>query len=197
MSGITNGDIKIYSGQTNLSYDISDKFGITTGLKSVFVHISSDALYKNLIAGDWREDSDLSSSFAYHENIYAGYLQLNAKWSARFSTEIGLRLESTYTKSNYNSAVQDSVFNQSYVHLFPTLMVQYQNHNLSMAYSRRIVRPNYRNMNPFVEVRDQFLYEQGNTELRPELIDNIEISWLLKNDIHSMYSTLTGVILSR
>ena len=35
-------------------------------------------------------------------------------------------------------------------------------------------------MNPFVEVRDQFLYEQGNTELRPELIDNIEISWLLK-----------------
>lgn len=62
-------------------------------------------------------------------------------------------------------------------------MVQYQlseNHNLSMAYSRRIVRPNYRNMNPFVEVRDQFLYEQGNTELRPELIDNIEISWLLK-----------------
>ena len=49
-----------------------------------------------------------------------------------------------------------------------------------MAYSRRIVRPNYRNMNPFVEVRDQFLYEQGNTELRPELIDNIEISWLLK-----------------
>ena len=183
LSGITNGDIKIYSGQTNLSYDISDKFGITTGLKSVFVHISSDALYKNLIAGDWREDSDLSSSFAYHENIYAGYLQLNAKWSARFSTEIGLRLESTYTKSNYNSAVQDSVFNQSYVHLFPTLMVQYQlseNHNLSMAYSRRIVRPNYRNMNPFVEVRDQFLYEQGNTELRPELIDNIEISWLLK-----------------
>ena len=69
LSGITNGDIKIYSGQTNLSYDISDKFGITTGLKSVFVHISSDALYKNLIAGDWREDSDLSSSFAYHENI--------------------------------------------------------------------------------------------------------------------------------
>lgn len=183
LSGMTNGDIKIYSGQTNLSYDISDKFGISTGLKSVFVHISNDALYKNLIAGDWRKDNDLSSSFAYNENIYAGYFQLNAKWSARFSTKIGLRLESTSTKSNYSSAVQDSIFNKSYLHLFPTLMAQYQlseNHNLSMAYSRRIVRPNYRDMNPFVEVRDRFLYEQGNTELRPELIDNIEISWLFK-----------------
>ena len=62
-------------------------------------------------------------------------------------------------------------------------MAQYQlseNHSLSMAYNRRIVRPNYRNMNPFVEVRDQFLYEQGNTGLKPELIDNIEISWLFK-----------------
>ena len=49
-----------------------------------------------------------------------------------------------------------------------------------MVYNRRIVRPNYRNMNPFVEVRDQFLYEQGNTGLKPELIDNIEISWLFK-----------------
>ena len=183
LSGKTNGDIKIYSGQTNLSYDISEKFRITTGLKSVFVRISSNALYKNLITRNWKEDSDLSNSFIYHENIYAGYLQLNAKWSSRFSTEIGLRLESTYTKNKYGSTIQDLVFNKSYTHLFPTLMAQYQlseNHSLSMIYTRRIVRPNYKNMNPFVEVRDQFLYEQGNTELKPELIDNVEISWLLK-----------------
>lgn len=62
-------------------------------------------------------------------------------------------------------------------------MVQYQLseiHGFSMAYGRRIVRPNYRNMNPFIEVKDQFLYEQGNTGLKPELIDNLEISWLFK-----------------
>ena len=165
MSGKTNGDIKIYSGQTNLSYDMSEKFGIKAGLKTVFVNIGSDALYKNLIDDNWQEDNNLSSNFAYNENINAGYFQFNAKWSPHFSTEIGLRLENTYTKSDYSSTTQDTTFSKRYTDLFPSLMAQYQlseNHSLSMAYNRRIVRPNYRNMNPFVEVRDQFLYEHRN-----------------------------------
>lgn len=183
LSGKTNGGIKIYSGQTNLNLGISEKFTISAGLKSVFVNIGSDALYKNLVGGNWKENSNLSSNFNYKENTNAGYFQLNTKWSSQFSTELGLRLENTYTKSNYNSTLQDTTFSKSYVHLFPTLMAQYQhseNHDFSMLYNRRIIRPNYRNMNPFVEVKDQFLYEQGNTELIPELVDNIEVSWLFK-----------------
>lgn len=183
LSGKTKSDIKIYSGQTNLNYDISDKFGIDIGLKSVFINISTNGLYENLIGGNWLINNNLSSNFDYKENINAGYFQLNAKWSSRFSTETGLRLENTYTKNRYGSANQDSTFNKNWLQLFPTFMAQYQlsdNHGLSIVYGRRIVRPNYRNMNPFVEVRDQFLYEQGNTELKPELIDNIEISWLFK-----------------
>lgn len=181
-SGKTKGDINIYSVQTNLSYALSGKFEITTGLKWVFVNIGNDALYKELVAGNWIENTTLSSRFAYDENIYAGYFQFNSKWSSHFSTEIGFRVENTYTKSYYNSANQDAVLNKKYVHIFPTLLAHYRlsdNHSLSLVYGRRIVRPNYRNMNPFVEVRDQFLYEQGNTELKPELIDNIELSWLL------------------
>ncbi|MCD7901218.1 MAG: TonB-dependent receptor [Bacteroides sp.] len=181
--GKTKSDIKIYSGQTNVSYGISERFEIGAGLKTAFVNIGNNALYKNLIAGNWQENNNLSSRFDYKENINAAYFQFNAKWSPRFSTEIGLRLENTNTKSGYSSNLQDTTLTKSYWQLFPTLMAQYQlseNHGLSLVYGRRIVRPNYRNMNPFVEVKDEFLYEQGNTELKPELIDNIEISWLLR-----------------
>lgn len=184
LSGKTSGDIKIYSGQTNFTYGISEKFGITAGIKSVFVNIRTNALYNNLMNGYWLENNNFSSNFHYKENINAGYLQLNAKWSSQLLTEIGLRLENAYTNNKYSSSMQDSMFSKTYLYLFPTFTAEYQlseNHNLSLMYARRIVRPNYRNMNPFVEVRDPFLYEQGNTDLRPELIDNIEISWLFKN----------------
>lgn len=183
LSGKTSGDIKIYSGQSNFNYGISEKFVISAGFKSVFVNIGTNALYKEMIKGDWQKDNNLSSNFHYKENINAGYLQLNSKWSSHFSTEIGLRLENAYTKSDYRLSTQDSTFRKKHLHLFPVFTAQYQlsgNHDLSIMYSRRIVRPNYRNMNPFVEIRDQFLYEQGNTALKPELIDNIEISWLFK-----------------
>ena len=179
LSGKTTSDIKIFSGQTNLNYNFSEKFGIEAGLKSVFVNIDNKALYKNLIDGYWYEDNNLSSRFGYKENINAGYFQFNSKWSSRFSTAVGLRLENTNTKSSYYSDSRDTTFNKNYLHIFPTVMAQYQlseNYDLSMMYGRRISRPNYRNMNPFVEVRDQFLYEQGNTGLQPELIDNIELA---------------------
>lgn len=183
LSGKTKGDIKIYNGQTNLSYSISEKFGITAGLKSAFVNIGTGARYKNLIEGNWLEDINHGSNFDYRENINAGYFQLKTEWSSEFLTQTGFRLENTYTKSHYSSAIRDTAFSKRYTHLFPNLMVQYQlseNHDLSLGYSRRIIRPDYRSMNPFVEVKDPFLYEQGNTELKPEIIDNMEISWLFK-----------------
>lgn len=199
LSGKATNEIDIYSGQTNVSYGISDRFGLTAGLKSVFVNIESDALYKNKVGSKWQEDSNLSSNFAYKENIMAGYFQINSNWSSRFSTQIGLRVENTNTKSTYRSSSQDTTFSKSYAHLFPSLMTQYQlsdNHSLSLAYSRQIVRPNYRSMNPFVEVRDQFLVEKGNTELKPELIDNLEVSWLLKKkySFHLFYTHRTDPI---
>lgn len=193
LSGLTDGKIKIYSGQTNLRYDQSEKLGISFGLKSAFVNIDNRALYKRPAAGNWQEDKSLSSSFHYKESINAGYFQLSSKWSEKFATEIGLRLEHTYTQNRYRSALQDSTFSRNSIQLFPTLMAQYQlsrHHDLSVTYGRRIVRPNYRSMNPFVEVRDQFLYEQGNTRLKAELIDHVELSWLIhkRYSLHAFYS---------
>jgi hypothetical protein len=183
LSGKTNGDIKLYSGQTNLNYALNNRIKITAGLKTVLVSINSDAIYKNRIKGSWVNDNSLSSRFNYKENINAAYIQLNSEWFPRFSSEIGLRLENTNVESQFTTSKSDSVFNQNYTHIFPAVIGQYrfsENHSFSITYSRRIVRPNYRDMNPFTEVRDQYLHEKGNTELKPELTDNIEFLWLLK-----------------
>ena len=173
LSGKTAGDIKIFSGQTNLNYDINGKFKINTGIKSVFVKIDNTALYENLINGNRLQNVNLSSVFSYNENINAGYVQLNSVWSSRFSSEIGVRIENTNIKNHYNSNANDSVFNNSYTDLFPTFMAQYifsDNHIFSILYNRRINRPNYRDLNPFIEVQDNYLHEKGNTNLKPELI---------------------------
>lgn len=187
LRGSTNGDIKLYSVQTNLNYILSDKMKLVTGLKSVFVRINSDALYEKRIGEMWTNERFLSSGFKYRENINAAYVQLNSNWSPRFSSEIGLRVENTNIESRFTSNESDSLFTQHYTDIFPTVMAQYnfsENHRFSIMYGRRIVRPNYRDMNPFVEVRDQYLYEKGNTGLKPELIDNIEFLWLF----HKQYT---------
>ena len=113
-------------------------------------------IYNRLQGDSWQPDHDLSCDFQYDENINAGYVQLDAKFSS-ISLEAGLRLENTRIEGEQsgNAYQRDSSFTNHYTHLFPTLSVQYALRNgnsLSLTYGKRIVRPNYRDLNPFVYI---------------------------------------------
>ncbi len=84
-----------------------------------------------------------------------------------------------------NRLQADSSFSKSYINLFPSVTLSYQagkNHTLNLSYRRRIDRPNYQDMNPFVYIFDTYTYEQGNTTLQPQFSDNLELSYLLANN---------------
>ena len=194
LQGKMGGDIQITNLQSDLSWDMSDKYTFHSGLKYSSIDIDNNALYKSLQSGAWLEDEKLSSSFLYKENIMACYLQSGQKWSKRFSTDIGLRLELTDTEAGYKTGKRDSTLVRNYGWLFPTFSANYivtDNHTLAFQYGRRIVRPNYRDLNPFTEINDRYLQERGNTALRPELVNNLEASLLIKSRyVFSMfYST--------
>lgn len=184
LHGNMEGDIKITNLQSGMGYDMSDKFTFNTGIKYSSINIVNNALYNSMHLGHWFEDEKLSNCFFYKENVLAGYVQSNQKWSERFSTEIGLRFELTETKARYAAGNRDSTLVRNYEQLFPTFSANYvasDNHVLSFQYGRRIVRPNYRDLNPFTEVNDRYLQERGNTALRPELVNNMEASWIVKS----------------
>ena len=95
-------------------------------LRPSFVSIDNNADYNRLQGDSWQPDHDLSCDFQYDENINAGYVQLDAKFSS-VSLEAGLRLENTRIEGEQsgNAYQRDSSFTNHYTHLFPTLSVQY------------------------------------------------------------------------
>ena len=83
-----------------------------------------------------------------------------------------------------SSSQRDSTFKNQYLHLFPTLSLQYRLRNgnsFVLTYGKRIIRPNYRDLNPFIYIFDDYTYEQGNTMLQPELTDNVELAYIHKD----------------
>ena len=127
-------------------------------------------------------DHDLSCDFQYDENINAGYVQLDAKFSS-ISLEAGLRLENTRIEANNRVTLIKETPRLPIIirTCSPTLSVQYALRNgnsLSLTYGKRIVRPNYRDLNPFVYIHDEYTYDKGNTLLRPELSDNLELAYI-------------------
>lgn len=182
--GTTDGRTAIYTGQSDLLYDIKDNISLSAGLKYSSININSDAVYKTRENGDWQESAKLSSGFIYKEQVRAAYVQVNKKWSPRWSAEAGLRLEHTTINTVYTLSKQNSTYMRSYMEWFPSFLVKYavnKDHALSLQFNRRIVRPNYRDLNPFVEVNDRFLQERGNAALNPELVQQIEASWLIQS----------------
>jgi len=91
----------------------------------------------------------------------------------------GHQLGNEYTVNN-----NDSVFKKSYVNIFPTLYVSYQaneKNQLSVNYGRRIDRPAYEDLNPFLFFLDQYTYQAGNPYLQPQYSDNVELSHTYKS----------------
>lgn len=186
LKGDMEGDIQIYCGQTNLVVPLSEKTTLGIGGKTTFVSIDNSATYCNKEYDNWQEILSLNNHFIYNENINAGYIALNTSFGKSWKIEAGIRVENTNIKGELagNALRADSSFTNHYTHIFPFLQMQSQwkdMHQLSFLYSKRIVRPQYRDLNPFVTINDNYLYEQGNTRLEPELAHNTEFSYILKS----------------
>src|SRR5690606_23704362 len=66
---------------------------------------------------------------------------------------------------------------------FPNLTVDHRftdDHKLSLAYSKRINRPGYGQLNPFLFFLDKYTFFRGNSYLTPEYTHNTELTYMLK-----------------
>lgn len=132
-------------------------------------------------------DYDKSNHFIYKENINAAYLNLNRE-GKRLSVQAGLRIENTISNGNQlgNVMKPDSTFRRDYTDLFPTLYLLYKldsaaTHQVGLNYGRRIDRPYYQDLNPFLSPLDKFTYYEGNPFLKPSYTNSLELSHTYKS----------------
>ncbi|HZH36515.1 MAG TPA: TonB-dependent receptor, partial [Flavisolibacter sp.] len=174
-------DINIYSGRVDYTMPMKGGARFEAGLKTSFVATDANAIYDTLNNGSVIRDLNRSNHFKYEENINAAYVNLSGPLSKKWSGQLGLRLENTIAKGNQLTTKE--TFNRNYTQLFPTAFLQYaadKTNSFVLNYGRRIRRPNYESLNPFIEFLDRYTYQQGNPNLRPQFSHNIELSHTFK-----------------
>jgi hypothetical protein len=188
--------IKIVSGRADYAGNW-EGLKWETGIKTA--HISTDnlAAYEWLDGNTWRVDEGKSNHFLYSEDIHALYLS-GKKDVAALHFIGGLRFERTSYVANQvgNSIVKDSAFSCSYNSLFPnfTLSIDADSSNsFSLSAGRRIDRPAFQKLNPFVFIINKYTYQRGNPYFKPQYTWNINLSHSYKNLLVSSisYSTTT------
>ncbi|UMY64451.1 MULTISPECIES: outer membrane beta-barrel family protein [unclassified Flavobacterium] len=184
--GYLPSDIDIVSLKTDYSRQFKNGLSFETGYKVSLSKTDNIADYRDAIGGVFVPNYDQSNHFRYDETIHAGYVN-GSRAFGRIAVQAGLRLENTDSKGNQlgNPEKPASRFRRNYTNLFPTLYVQYQldsigNHVLVTSYGKRINRPYYEDLNPFVSPLDKFTFYAGNPYLNPSFAHNVELSYRYK-----------------
>jgi hypothetical protein len=154
---------------------------LEAGLKGSWVE-SDNSLDLSRGIGDGQLQPDPNSNrFIYQENVLAAYTSLKGDFSPKLSYQAGLRMENSDVTGT--SKTLNQVNNQKYTNLFPSVFLQHKisdNYQVVYNVNRRITRPNYRLLNPFVYYIDPLTTEKGNPSLRPQYSTNLEMDHVIK-----------------
>lgn len=178
-------DVSIYTFKMDYNQNLKHGIKFETGIKTGYVNTDNTAGYFNVVSGVKQVDLAKTNRFRYKENINAGYINL-AKEIKKWGFQAGLRVENTNNSGRQfgNPQRTDSSFTNSYTGLFPNLFISYKasdKNQFSFSYGRRIRRPDYEDLNPFLFFIDNYTYEQGNPFLQPSIANTVEASHTYKD----------------
>ena len=189
LSGKLPSSIDIFSFKIDYVHPFSRTLKMETGLKTSYIKTDNDAQYFTTVNNVTSPDYEKTNHFIYDENINAAYINFS-KELQRFTLQAALRAEHTFSKGYQagNLMKPDSSFRRSYINLFPTVFALYKldstgSSSVSFSYSRRIGRPYYADLNPFISPLDKFTYYAGNPFLQPQFTHHFEMAYNFKNRI--------------
>ncbi|NIG54282.1 outer membrane beta-barrel protein [Chitinophaga sp. Cy-1792] len=184
MNGIQNNtktNITIKSLKADLVWPLGKQGKLETGVKASFVTTNNKMLYDSLLQGKYVRAFTQSDEFDYQEDVYAAYGSYK-KTIQKTSFTVGGRFE--YTRSHGYSHTMDSVVENNYLNFFPNINIEQKlndKNKISLAFTRRIDRPDYGQLNPFLWYLDRYTFRQGNPFLKPQYTNNLEFSYVLKD----------------
>jgi outer membrane receptor protein involved in Fe transport len=159
----------------------SDKINFDAGTHFIFDDITSTSNVYALQPADniYSYDSLVSNYLFYHQAVYAGYAELSFPVGKLFDAKLGSRYERTEINSYYSNAAQQENA-PGYNTLVPAIYFFRKltaNQTLKLSYSKRIQRPGYGDLNPFVNTSDPKNITAGNPYLKPEIGHRVELAY--------------------
>lgn len=176
----TLGKNRVANGQVDFVTPVGNGGRIETGYKFTYRTMEQDySLFYGESDTTAIEDIQQSNDFTYKEVLNAAYFIYSNTFWKKFKMQLGLRGELANTNSHLESS--DTTYKKTYFNIFPTVHLVYdfnEQHALQLSYSRRVTRPRFWDLNPFVNASNKLNLRMGNPNLTPEFANNIELAYV-------------------
>jgi len=178
--------LKFWIGALDYEKKLSKKVNMEAGVKGTTSRLSNDVEVTTLIQNSWTADPTLSNFHKLRESIGAAYSSFSITFNEKTSMKAGLRYE--YAHSVLGSATEKLV-DRRYSNLFPTFYILHKindSNSVNFSYSRRIWRPSFADLAPWVIFYDPKTFQTGNPYLLPSITDAVTASYTYKDKILSI-----------
>jgi outer membrane receptor protein involved in Fe transport len=134
--------------------------------------------YYNAAGGEYQLVPSATSNYKNKDNVYAAYVSVTSSIKD-FGYQVGLRAE----RSDYTGELTDTkqqFVNNYPVSLFPSVFLSQKlkhQQEVQLSYTRRINRPFFMQLIPFIDSTDQLNWTRGNAGLKPEFTNSLEASY--------------------
>jgi len=182
----TNSQNRTTTAQVDFITPVGNGGRIETGYKLSYRSIGQDySLFCGNSYSDAQENEQQRNNFLYQELINSAYfIYSNSFWKV-LKVQLGLRGEFANTWSElFPANAESKKYSRDYLKLknilYPTVHIRYDinsYHSLQLSFSRRVTRPRFWSLNPFVDVSDKQNLRMGNPNLGSEFANNVELGY--------------------
>lgn len=173
--------VNVYGAHLQYNNRLTDHSSLTFGGKYTKSMMTNDVLVNNRIQNEWFRNDALSEYATYDEGILAFYGNMDSKVGQTIDLKLGLRYESSNHDLRIKTDNTQNVWTMREV--FPTVFVGHKlntQSNLQFSYGRRINRPTYFDLAPYILFLDPVTSYFGNINLRPGLSNVLNFSYKIK-----------------
>lgn len=169
----------VFTGKVDYTHPFNDSTKLELGIQSIFRTLDNDnsVLYYDQVMGIWQTDTSESNHFIFEEQVHSAYFNLSAN-RGRFGLSFGSRFEQAITTSAM--ADENEEFENTYFSWFPTAALSYKiskQQEFQLSYSKRINRPDFHSLNPYIDYSNYPTIRGGNPYLDPEYIHSVELGY--------------------
>ncbi|RYZ57224.1 MAG: TonB-dependent receptor, partial [Chitinophagaceae bacterium] len=181
LDGDQAGKLTLKTAKVDFTNPMKGGAKLEAGLKTSYVSSDNDAKFYNVLTTETLVDEGKTNRFFYEEYNNAAYTNFSKEYK-KFNVQLGLRGELTNLRTRQVKG--DRRYKNDYFQLFPSAYFNYkltQEQTLGVSVSRRIDRPGYQSLNPFLFQVDATIYSTGEPLLKPQTTWSYEMNYTIKN----------------
>ena len=178
--------INNFSGMVDYIKKFKNDFTVSVGGNYNKTKTDNDTKNDTYFVDPSRPTKNEPNHFIYDENIYGAYLTLEKKLSEKFSGKVGARYEITNSLGTSDNSQNPAYakIERNFNNFLPYLSLNYainDKNNISYAFSSRMRRPSFWEVNPVRNILTDDNYTQNDPFVKASSVYNQEMTYMYKN----------------